>query len=474
MRTYLGYNTLSLSPYTLAGHQFMGAGVVLNPPGTPLSVSLVYGRLLKAAEFDSRSGFAAYRRMGTAMKAEANFSKAQVGISCFYSWDDAGSILPPPDSLHITPMENLAVSLHGSIQPFSGLSLELDVGNSVLTDDAFSAISDERKFWGGIIPSRSSTSSYWAYRTGINYGLSFGSLGVGFEWIEPNYQTLGAYYFTNDLENITVNAATRLWEGKVNLSGNIGIQRDNLDNQKMFASQRVVGSANISANPAPNISINTAYSSFNSYTYLRSVFDNINATSPYQNLDTLNFTQVNRSGNININVGFGEDPVQQAISLSLSGNRSDNKESGANNQSNLFLNSGLTHSLNLTQTGWSLASSGFYSINQNPFGTQHTLGPFINLSRNMKEINLRAGISGAYNQTWMKDAAQGKNYNFRLHGSWEFKNGHSLNGSGGFFRLLPVGGIGEGRADLVFNLRYLYNFSHQIALKKQDGNPMVP
>ena len=51
IKLYLGDHTLSLSPYTLNGHPFRGAGIELTPKGA-LKFSTMGGRLLKAVEED--------------------------------------------------------------------------------------------------------------------------------------------------------------------------------------------------------------------------------------------------------------------------------------------------------------------------------------------------------------------------------------------------------------------------------------
>lgn len=257
LQVYVGYNSFSFSPYTFNGHQFNGIGISANPPDFPASFSVIYGRLLKANQWDGDNAIPSYKRMGIGFNSNVALSIVDFGVSFLYSWDDENSIPLLPDSLGITPKENLTVSFSGGVKPFSGTAFNVYVGNSVLTDDKFSAISGENRFWAGLFPDRTSTSSYWAYKTDLNYSVAFGSVGLAFESIQPDYQTLGAYYFSNDLQNITVNAMGRLLEGKVNLNGNIGVQRDNLKNQKLFGNQRIVGSlsANVTAGEGINANL---------------------------------------------------------------------------------------------------------------------------------------------------------------------------------------------------------------------------
>jgi hypothetical protein len=475
VKTYIGYNSISLSPYTLNGHQFCGFGIELTPPDIPVALTLVYGRLLKATEYETDQNIPAYKRMGVGFKSSVNLKSTNLSTSVFYSWDDENSILPLPDTLGISPKENLVVSIEGGVRPLKGLSLDFNIGNSVMTDDKFSAISNEKKFWGGIFPARSSTSSYWAYKTGINYGISMGSVGLAYERVQPEFNTLGAYYFVNDLENITVNSSARILDGKLNIGGNIGIQRDNLDNHKLFSNRRVVGAGNISLSINQNLNISTSYSSFTSFTHLRSVFDHINSTSPYQNLDTLNFTQINRSGTFNITYGFGSESVKQTSNISLSGNQSLNKqETSSSNDDIIFINCGLTHSIALSETGWAFSVSSFFSSNQNPLGTNNTFGPYANVSKTLKEGKIRASLGATYNKTWLNSSVQNTNLNIRLTGSWSFLEGHSVSCSGGYFNISSPNNSNNGREELVFNLMYSYNFSHKYSPKKKtDSNPKI-
>jgi hypothetical protein len=54
-----------------------------------------------------------------------------------------------------------------------------------------------------------------------------------------------------------------------------------------------------------------SYSNFSSYTYIRSEFDEINQTNPYENLDTLNFTQLTQSAGLNDDVHAIGDPADK-------------------------------------------------------------------------------------------------------------------------------------------------------------------
>ncbi|MCR6637495.1 MAG: hypothetical protein NVV82_00440 [Sporocytophaga sp.] len=92
---------------------------------------------------------------------------------------------------------------------------------------------------GPLYKNRTSSSYSNALKANINYrGNGFG-FGLGYERIDPNYQTMGAYYFNNDLENYTINATKRLFRGKMNIAGNFGLQRNNVNNEKMSTMKKM-------------------------------------------------------------------------------------------------------------------------------------------------------------------------------------------------------------------------------------------
>lgn len=471
VKAFVGYNSFSYSPYTLNGHQFCGFGIEVAPPNTPVAISAVFGRLLKAVEMDTSQSIPSYQRMGIGLKTSVNLKKVNLSTSIFYSWDQENSISILPDSLGLPPKENITFSVEGSVQPISGLKLDLNVGNSVMTDDKFSAISNEKKFWGGLIPTHTSTSSHWAYKSALNYSIKNGTLGVGFERIQPNFQTLGAYYFTNDLENITIIASQRIMDGKINFNTNIGVQRDNLNDQKLFSNQRVVGAANLSLLLSDKLNINASFSSFNAYTNIRSVFDIVNSSSPYQNLDTLNFSQINKSGMLSAAYGFGVNDAKQSLSISFSGNQSQNKQSTLGTTDDaIFINSGLTYSLSFAESGWNFSLSTLYNTNSTSIGKTNTLGPFVNITKSIKKYNIRAGLSSAFNQSYQGNDLQSSNFNVRINGSWSAKEGHTVSLSSGYFNFLPISNDMVSRKELTFNITYSYQFSHKFNIKKKAEN----
>ena len=80
---HIGDVSMAFSPYTLNGHQFSGGGFDLNPEGK-FKISAMYGRFLKATEYDPEqpSALTAYKRMGYGIKTAYEFDFMKLGITC--------------------------------------------------------------------------------------------------------------------------------------------------------------------------------------------------------------------------------------------------------------------------------------------------------------------------------------------------------------------------------------------------------
>jgi hypothetical protein len=82
-----------------------------------------------------------------------------------------------------------------------------------------------------------STSVYHAFKTDLNYEISQNDkIGLAYQRVDPDYYTLGGYFFTNDFENVTLNAQHR---GKINAMLSTGLQRDDLKNKASIMRQQM-------------------------------------------------------------------------------------------------------------------------------------------------------------------------------------------------------------------------------------------
>lgn len=273
LTVHAGYRNVSWSPFTLGGHTMLGGGVELTPGKWRLGV--MYGRLNRATTLDSttlslvpiafsRMGYAARIGYGTA----ANFLE----FSVIKAKDDPGSLQMKSYLDTALPgvyaAENLAGGLTTRFSLARRWQIEGDFGLSIYTKDSqspvrFDADTDPmlsrlRK----LINLNLSTAFYTAATAGIRYKFRDGSFRIQYRRIDPDYKTMGAYFFQSDLENVTVSPAFSAFSRHLRFSGSIGLQRDNLKNQKKATSRKLIGSASLGIDFTPELGLDAAFSNF--------------------------------------------------------------------------------------------------------------------------------------------------------------------------------------------------------------------
>jgi hypothetical protein len=186
--------------------------------------------------------------------------------------DDPGSLAANKtiiDTLGITPASNTVAgySLKFSIWK-KRLSLESDGALSLYTNDINAppiqedAYDKDIKKLTGIVPVTTSSELYSAIQAALRYRIRNFSVKLQYRRIDPGYQSMGAYFLNNDLENYTIAPAVSLFKSKLRFSGSIGIQRDDLTGNKRAHAKKTIGSANLSANISRRLGIDGSFSNY--------------------------------------------------------------------------------------------------------------------------------------------------------------------------------------------------------------------
>jgi hypothetical protein len=431
---HLGYNSMSFSPYTVNGHIFLGGGVDLAPEGK-WKLTALYGRFLKAVEPDTTQTNAktpSFKRMGYGLKASYGDEGNFVDITMFRSKDDINSISFVPDSLQVLPEQNLVFSIGGGKTLFDNFLLRAEIASSALTHDVRS---DEMKSSqplskvGFLYTPRTSSSYYKAFKTSLDYQQDLYTIGVGYERIDPEYRTHGAYFFNSDLESITLNGSASIWEGKLNVALSGGTQRDNLDKSKVSTMRRTVGSINVNYVPSEKLNVSLSYSTFQTFTNIRSKFIDINQLTPYDNLDTLNYTQISKSANAMVmyTIGTRKDR-RQNVNLNLSIQNAMDKQGGeTQNSGNRFYTLNLAYALAITPQNVTLSVAMNGNVNESPMINTKTWGPTASISKTFFDRKLRATVSSSYNNAYANSQRVNTILNGRINGSYSIMKKHHLN-----------------------------------------------
>lgn len=462
---HIGDVSMNFSPYTLSGHLFTGVGVDLAPEGH-WKASAMYGRLQRAVQLDSltQPNPPAYERWGYGSMLTWKDKSVKLGLIVFGAKDNVNSLGVKPDSLGILPQQNMVISWTASVKPMRNMELSGEYATSALTRDIRDTTAhkdDAGNVLQYLLNSRNSTAYYHAEKIQLNYTFMKSVVGVGYERVDPGYQTLGAYYFTNDLENITLNLARPFFGGKVTLAGNVGIQRDNLENNEDGTNHRLVTSVNLSVNPSHRLSTTLSYSNFQTYMYIKPQFAYINQLTPYQNLDTLNYSQVSQNANLNVNyVLKAGKTINENVNLNLSFQDAYNEQGGtvAEGNSSLFYNAALAYSFIFVPQSISITAAFNGTYNAIDTNGYTTLGPTLAFNSRLCHKKLVAGFSSSYNVSNGQGAPQSSVLNFRWNLALSMKKKQSL-GLNVVQQYTYTAAIGQRNTNsLVATMAYSYRF----------------
>ena len=435
-KAHIGDVSMSFGPYTLNGHQFTGLGVELSPGRW--QVSAMAGRLLKRVDADPNipSLQVGYERWGYGLKTRYEGSTFALGGTIFAARDRDGRISFDIDALGIYPKGNIALGLEGSLSLIKDLKLSLEYGLSRMQQDLRSA----------------EVSYYHALKADVSYSFVGNTLGVGYERIDPGYATLGAYYFNNDYENLTLNYSRSFFDSKLSLALSGGVQRDDLMGQKQEHNKRFVGSA---------LSASVSLSSFQSYRNLKSSFDYINARTPYDNLDTLQFTQLSHSLDADISWRLKQSEAQtQTLSATLSYQEAADRQGRYIQPGQLtrFMNLGTSYSLDLSALDLTLTGGFNVSNNYADRKAVLTLGPSLSLAKRFLKKQLSTGLSLSYNETQEAGHRLAQVYNLRATAGYRFWGKHGLNASVAYQGRKFRHAVSSPRYSFTSELSYSYSF----------------
>lgn len=436
IQTHIGDINMVFSPYTYNGLIFTGAGLELNPK-IPFKIALIGGRFNKAVSDDGNpQTIPAFRRMGYGAQLKWEKEKYKITLIGFYAKDNIRSINSIPEAKGVLPQENLVLSVKASVSVHRNIEIHAELANSAITNDirAHRLPKKSKNIAALFIRENTSTETYNAYNGGINLNLKNTSIGIQYERIDPDYRTLGAYFFNNDLENITLNNSLNLFKGRLSLATNIGRQIDNLNQYKLKSTSRWVGAANAGLKVSEKLMIVGSYSNFIMFTNRQlNQFANINQNPllVQQPQDSVDFRQISQNTNININYIISNKKERtQTISVNYSLNDMVNKENDLVRKGGLsrFHNAALTYALGFPNKKINIAVSTNYTHIYSASRTSVIWGPALSVNTSFLADKLQASFGASYNQS-VSAVSQVAATNIRLGANYTPWKKHNFNAS---------------------------------------------
>ncbi|AUP79515.1 hypothetical protein [Flavivirga eckloniae] len=267
---HLGHRNLKWSEFALAGHNFFGGGFEVTPKN--FRIGAVYGRFLKPIEPNSATSGTTYdtpafRRVGSAFKVGYGSEKNNADIVVFQAKDDVNSIDVTNAPPTLTPQENVVASIKTHHLFFEKLSFDAEYARSIYTPNTETVSVNNLNdpivnTFSFLIDERQGTRVGDAILATLGFKEKTYEIKLRYNRIDPDFKSLGAYFFLTDLEKITIEPRVKFWKNKLVVAGSFGIQKDNLNAVKNAQTKRNIYSTNINFTPIQQYNLNANYTNY--------------------------------------------------------------------------------------------------------------------------------------------------------------------------------------------------------------------
>jgi hypothetical protein len=456
VKAYIGNVSMTFSPYTLSGFPFKGVGLELTPRN-PFKISLMGGQLLKAVnEYEALGGVPIFERFGYGAKIGFEKESYKIGWIGFYAKDNENSISLVGTDTGVTPKENWVNSFTFGTSLVKDLNFNIECALSVLTDDTRAAGTSGRSYRDRLFSAKENTSYLNAVNVNFDYAIQKSMVGLTYERIDPNYNTLGALYFNNDLENIALRFSRPFYKDNINVSASLGYQRDDLAQNKNQDSKRVVCSINMNYKITDQINFTGSYSNFSTYTNKKlDQFELINNPNVVA-ADTLDYRQLSQNANLNLTYAFGKKKNQNmTFNYSIAGQANEQGGIIRKGQASTVQNYMMAHSVNFTGIKTALNSSLNYTNNQVGHFDNSSLGASVGVSKKLFKEKLNANLGVLYNNT-QSDASSSSVFGINFNNTYTLLKKHNF--KLGVISMFRSATSKPANNDLMLNFNYGYSF----------------
>ncbi|MGE0588969.1 MAG: hypothetical protein AB7O48_10390 [Cyclobacteriaceae bacterium] len=457
---HLGYRSMVFSEFTLAGPIFLGGGIDYRPMASSVKVSAMYGRLAKAREVgglnDLEFGLPSYERWGYGTKVTLGKEGNEVDLILFRGRDDPTSI---PDStasqLGITPAENFVWGVNVRRTVSTRLSINLEYALSAYTKDLRDPDVDLESFrYANYLPElftpTLSSQFNGAFQGQASYLANQYQINLKYRRLGPEYKTMGSPFMNNDFEDITGGVSTALFENKLSIGVNSGVQRNNLKNTQTTSLTRFIGSINLGYIASERLNFNTSYSNFNSTSRQTQFFQQ----SQVDVIDSLLYLQVtnNLTGSVSYVLKQGETQA------TLSTNNSYQVASDNQNSKSIFYNSNVGYQLNVQPIDLSFGVN--FNLNSNKVNGADNMagGPTLNVGKSFIKKKIKSSWSFSYLQAYQQSALTSGNTAIRMAWNYTTKSRHVFGVDTSYLyrdsRTTGVASFSELRGGITYNYSF--------------------
>lgn len=453
---HAGYRNITFSNFTLAGRTFVGAGVELNP--SILRFGFVYGRFDRKTTdnpvmvTDSLPNF---KSTGFAVKLGLGTEKNFFDLILLRIRDDSASVVQSDTGAIRTPEQNVVTGFNSHFTIAKRLTFEAEAAFSIYTTNtgaaSFEDIEDNKTLSSinRFLVVNQSTEYYYAARAALQYQDKNLKVKAEYRRVEPKYRSMGAYFFNNDLQNITIAPSFGVWKKRVIIGGSFGLQNDNLRASKKATSMRTIGSAMVSFNPNSTFGLDFNYSNYG-MNQKAGRLPLVDSTKVHQ--VTHNLTVIPRLMFVNTR------HIHMLMLTYLWMNLNDLNPSTAEYTHMVTHTAQLNYTLSWPETRWTLLTGLNYVCVINLLGTGTNTGITVGGNKSLLDDKLNIGLNNAVMRS-DTPGAKGWILNINLNATYRVNAHHSmrLNGyyTGNYF---PDGSSVPSFNEFKGDLMYVYTF----------------
>ncbi len=459
IKFHLGHRSMNFSKFTLSNLNFFGAGMELSPGNWRFAA--MYGRLAKAEPLDlslNTPNLPIYQRLGWGAKFGYETEQQGISVMLFKGHDNSSSINIPEESPQKpSPEDNLTLGLNGQKLFFDKFRLKVDFGMSALSPNALDAETNDGAYPRFLYTERTTSEHNTALDAALDYEGEKFIAGVQFKRIDPNYKSLGAYFFNNDIIDLLGNLNFGAFKDQVNVQLSAGVQSNNIGLLKPTTTTRFIYSVDLSySKDALSAGIN--YS--NNTTDVGYVLN--------QNLDSLNAVIITQDAGANLNYTITDKGNNQHI-FTLSGNIQEVGDDVVNplesSKSSMIVGN-FVYNFVLAETNWRFTTKANYNQNELAQTTTKRYGAGFGVAKTFLDDKMNFGVDVNYFLNSNKIGGNSTNLNGQFRWSYNVGYGINTNMSWGLLRtasdsLTPF-------SEVTGNLGLQYTFNVAPFSKKKE------
>jgi len=400
----------SLSKYGISGATVRGGDIKINPGNWQLELS--GGRSKRRVAPSTKPGFrqSAFERMSFAGKIGYETENNHYSISSHYSVDKNQSFNHPVNN---TPKENFTVTPNVQIGLFNqALTLAGEVTASAFTRDLNSPKIPQNSikipgFLTGIMRPHTSSRLNYAGQASADLEMDQFGLKLGYERIQPGFNSLGVGRVRDDQQNIRISPSFQLFQNKLTFQGNLSLGRDNLLGTRLQTQKNTNVGTNIQLSLTNQININANYNLL-----INNVSSDASTGSSTSQGVALGQKQTTHTLTLQPSLTFQNDDLTHSISLTGSYYTLTNKFKGNQSLSRQQINTNtysgaISYSLSFG-SGLSLNTSGNFLENNSNASQSISVGANIGGSYSLFDRKLTLSFNGGVNQIKNKITRSGQ------------------------------------------------------------------